>query len=232
LRALRFYGAQHGLPKVNIDFATLLAELQRYILTEEAAKDSSCDGLVAPTTVNGNPTVLPDVTAAVSDIQHANSKLIGYGGVTLQDAQEPALSDDIDYVSSAFVSLLHGNFRKLPSQLDALTRITRFFSYLVKITLWFQPVRVTDHSAKNVWPRIIAGAGLLGLAGFAGWSLAQAKPAFGTASLANLLCFLAGGLALIASGCFLGKRQLKVLLGVILLAIVALLVLSVMQFAK
>jgi hypothetical protein len=137
-------------------------------------------------------------------IQQANASLIGFGKETILDADEPAFSNNVNYLFGTTVSLLAGGADKPPYILERSVRITRVLSYAVRWIAAFAPVGREQPHMRQVWKWMGQVALVMLGAGAVGWMLGSNHDVVGTISAALYGVIVV--FALVALGCVLGFR--------------------------
>ena len=144
------------------------------------------------------------VTPEMKAIQQANASLIDFGKETIQDADEPAFSNNVNYLFETTVRLLSAGSDKPPYLLERTARITRVLSYAVRWIAAFAPVGSGQPRMRQVW-KWLGQVSLAMLAtGLVGWMLGAHHDVAGTISA--VLYGVIVVLALVALGCVLGYR--------------------------
>jgi hypothetical protein len=228
LRTLWKYGRREGLPLSEDQYEEWLVDAQTTILKDEVGfykkwlkrhdaeegrrqeqdpEWEQCGGIRRSTddTYDG----------PAQRIQRANSRLIGFGHETLQDAVEPDFSNNVDALLRTCLQLAKGNRDQPPAALDRLSRALRIASYPLKMVAASAPVK--KPSVRGVWRWIGVTLLLVAMVAALAWVSAKGDPA---GWLMAIIYTLAAGAFLVACGCGLGFRWWSVIPAMLFLGVV------------
>lgn len=220
LRTMRMYGERQGFLWSEPDYESALFEAQQAILQQEAAlyeawlRKHHKPALAALANVNaisradaraewsGLPTLTP--APALSATRKANASLIGYGAETMLDADEPAFTNNVNYLLQTTIRVLQGNAKEPPAMLSRAARVTRIMSYGVRWVAAIAPPYREAPKASSVWKWSAFVIILMSVAGLAGWGMGAKRDLANTAAAA--LYSIVAILAFVSLGCVVGWR--------------------------
>lgn len=220
LRTMRMYGERQGYPWSEPEYEQSLFEAQRAILCQEAALYdawltrhhkpavaalANVDAISradARAEYSGRPTLTPP--PALSATRKANASIFGFGREALLDADEPAFTNNVNYLLQTTIRVLQGDAKEPPALLSRAARITRILSYGMRWVAAFAPPYREAPKASSVWKWSAFVLILIFIAGLAGWGMGAKHDLVNTAAAA--LYGVVAVLALISLGCVVGWR--------------------------
>lgn len=211
LRAVQRAGEKQNCLLSEADYQHCLAQAQDAILQEEA---QHLDARLEPAEKAKNPNwhqqcgSLGRKDAAGNSLdkatQAANRKLIGLGLENLQDASEPALSQNVDYLVGATIRLARGSSREMGQDLTIIERLSRLFSHLMLLMTWVAPVSVHRRRTGTMIKWAICTLLIASIASIMAFLIASGSAI--SAAMANVVMGGVIGLTLLCIGAVLGWK--------------------------